>query len=289
MTRSILWSPCLAFPLLLAGAPASAQEVVPTEVGQKEMALLPIKTSGEGIDEVKEPLDELFLTAVEEYDDEFVVIGYSDIQALINLESQKQLLGCEDDSCLAEIGGALGVERMIAVEVARVDGEWVTTATLINTLTVVAEARTSVIYVGEPADYLETIPSIIEELFRRTPFYRGMHPAYRYTEIALGGVGLLAAGAGTYFGLKARSDHNRATSTTEPGGQKFVSSGRTNQRNANIAFIASAVLVVASATVLTLEIVGEDDDEPQATTNLSVGAGAVVLPQGFGITVSLGY
>ena len=38
-----------------------------------------------------------------------------DIQDMLALESEKQLLGCSDDTnCLAEIGGALGVSYLVA-------------------------------------------------------------------------------------------------------------------------------------------------------------------------------
>ncbi len=41
----------------------------------------------------------------------FDVIGKSDINSLIGFEKQKQVMGCSDDSaCLAEVGGALGVD-----------------------------------------------------------------------------------------------------------------------------------------------------------------------------------
>jgi hypothetical protein len=44
----------------------------------------------------------------------FDVIGKSDINALIGFEKQKRVIGCTDDSsCLAEIGGALGVEYIL--------------------------------------------------------------------------------------------------------------------------------------------------------------------------------
>jgi hypothetical protein len=41
------------------------------------------------------------------------VVGKSDIQAALQLEEQKQLLGCTDESCIAEIGGALGVRWVV--------------------------------------------------------------------------------------------------------------------------------------------------------------------------------
>jgi hypothetical protein len=44
----------------------------------------------------------------------FDVVGRSDIVALLGFERQRQMLGCGDDSCLAEMGGALGVELIVA-------------------------------------------------------------------------------------------------------------------------------------------------------------------------------
>lgn len=44
----------------------------------------------------------------------FEVIGRSDVAAILGLEKQKAMLGCaEDSNCLAEIGGALGVQYMV--------------------------------------------------------------------------------------------------------------------------------------------------------------------------------
>jgi TolB-like protein len=46
--------------------------------------------------------------------DKFEIIGRSDINSMIGFDQQKKILGCTDDSnCLAEIGGALGVEYVM--------------------------------------------------------------------------------------------------------------------------------------------------------------------------------
>lgn len=51
------------------------------------------------------------VSGVKKYD----VVGSSDITSLLGLEKQKQLLQCgENSSCLAELGGALGVEYMLS-------------------------------------------------------------------------------------------------------------------------------------------------------------------------------
>ncbi len=49
----------------------------------------------------------------------YKVIGRSDITSMLGLEAQKDMVGCEDDSCLAEIGGALGVDELVSGSLAK--------------------------------------------------------------------------------------------------------------------------------------------------------------------------
>lgn len=51
----------------------------------------------------------------------FEVISQADVSAMIGFEKQKQMLGCSDDSsCLAEIGGALGVDFVLSGQVGQI-------------------------------------------------------------------------------------------------------------------------------------------------------------------------
>lgn len=68
------------------------------------------------------------------------VITAADIQNMIGFESQRQLLGCSEDdsaSCLAEIGGALGVDYIVGGQVNRLGDTWLLTLSLID----IAQAR----------------------------------------------------------------------------------------------------------------------------------------------------
>jgi len=54
------------------------------------------------------------------------VISRDEIQAMLRFESDKQVLSCSDDvSCLIEIGGALGVDFLVAGSVGRLGEAWV--------------------------------------------------------------------------------------------------------------------------------------------------------------------
>lgn len=53
------------------------------------------------------------------------VIGKSDIATILGLERQRELMGCTDSSasCLAEMGGALGAQYIVAGAIARVGSQ----------------------------------------------------------------------------------------------------------------------------------------------------------------------
>ena len=64
----------------------------------------------------------------------FDVLSRADIQRMLEFESEKQAIGCESDtSCLAEIGGALGVALLVNGSVGRVGDSWILNLGLTDT------------------------------------------------------------------------------------------------------------------------------------------------------------
>lgn len=51
-----------------------------------------------------------------------LVVSMEEVRAMLALESDKQLSGCGDDSCLAEIGDALGVDGLVVGQLLDLDG-----------------------------------------------------------------------------------------------------------------------------------------------------------------------
>ncbi len=71
------------------------------------------------------------------------VIGRSDIDSMLGFEKQKQMLGCtEEASCVAEIGGALGVEYVIVGSLGRIGGLYRLDMKLVETSKGRVRART---------------------------------------------------------------------------------------------------------------------------------------------------
>ena len=135
--------PIFFLALMLAAAPAIAQGVKP------KIAVLGLKAA-KGIDEgTVRLLDELLLTEIQEAGS-FEVFGSSDIASMITLEEQRiQLTGCNDDSCLAEIGGALGVNLLVASSVGAVGDKWLLNVKLLDVSTAKVLKRSSEIVAGE--------------------------------------------------------------------------------------------------------------------------------------------
>ncbi len=91
------------------------------------------------------------------------VIGTDDIKALLSLDKLKQLTGCNDESCLAEVGGALGVEWLVAGSIGQLGGRYVLELRLMNVQTVTVARRTT--HSGSTLErLLDVIPEMAEEL-----------------------------------------------------------------------------------------------------------------------------
>lgn len=55
-----------------------------------------------------------------------------EIAAVLGAEREKQLLGCSDNSCMAELGGALGVDNLLAGTVGRVGKSLIVSLTIVD-------------------------------------------------------------------------------------------------------------------------------------------------------------
>jgi hypothetical protein len=105
--------PLVLVPLLiLAQAPADATRI----------AVFDFATTGLAEAEAK-ALDATLvgLVAAEAQTLGYGVVSSADLSAMLSLEKQEDLLACEDNtSCLSEIGGALGVDLLVAGTVSKV-------------------------------------------------------------------------------------------------------------------------------------------------------------------------
>jgi TolB-like protein len=94
------------------------------------------------------------------------VITRREIETVLSLEAQKQLLGCQSDACIAEIGGALGVERIVAGDLAKLGESWLVHLKVVETKKVKVAAQSDRrIRGGTIDDVLDALPPMVAELF----------------------------------------------------------------------------------------------------------------------------
>jgi len=121
MARNLLAVLCLA---VLVAAPAVSAG------GRTKIAVLDLKASG--VDQTLAA--NLTAVVVGEVSKVklFDVISRQEIMQMLNFEEERQQLGCTDASCLAEIGGALGVEYLVTGAVGKVGDLYLVNMQLID-------------------------------------------------------------------------------------------------------------------------------------------------------------
>jgi len=116
-------------------------------------------TGGAGFDErAVGTVEELLLVALQ-HTGRLRVTGQSDIARLVGFERRRQLAGCEDSSCLAELAGALGVDFVASADLGRLGELRTVTFKLIDVRT--AEA---VVRVARRVNDDAALPDALEDL-----------------------------------------------------------------------------------------------------------------------------
>jgi len=140
------------------------------------------------------------------------VIGRGDVVAMIGFEQQRLLLGCEESSCMAEIGGALGVRWLVSGTLARLGRETVLSLKLIDLTSAAVVARTTRRAPGEDrlADQSEGAVAELVAVSPLAPKAEGK-PA----TIVVSGLAAVAIGAAVVFGMQAIQAADRWRAATD--------------------------------------------------------------------------
>ncbi len=145
------------------GAPtadAAASEASP-QAAKSKLAALGI--SAEGDPQLARTYLDVLVTALGEtgvYD----IISQNEMNAILGLEKLKDVAGCDQASCMAEIGGALGVERIVTGSVSRVGDATVVSLQLINVKYGNVENRVSMPWTGREGAIVDVIAAAAQSL-----------------------------------------------------------------------------------------------------------------------------
>ncbi|HEY3446910.1 MAG TPA: hypothetical protein VGK67_11125 [Myxococcales bacterium] len=112
--------------------PAEAAPAPAKKKSKPRIAVLDVRTAGTLDPKTFEGLSGLIASEIAARASAVQVIGSGDIRAMVGFEREKQLMGCSESACLAEIGGALGVDWMLTTEGSKLGGTWILTMVLID-------------------------------------------------------------------------------------------------------------------------------------------------------------
>jgi hypothetical protein len=137
------------------------------------------------------------------------VVGYSDIQAMLDNEAAKSMLACDGTNCLAELGDAMGARHLVHSSLGRIGAQYVLNLKLIDVEKATVTSRvTRQVGVEDEAALLEVVRSAVRELMTgevgvvATPSPGGLPWA---PVLAIGGavMGVGGAAVGVVFGSMA--------------------------------------------------------------------------------------
>ena len=154
-------------------APAAASEPT-TREDRKLLAIAVYELEAQGVDARQARVVQATLLAELRKLDRVTVIGTDEIQAMLQHEANKQLLGCAQDSCLSEIADALGVDVLVVGALARVNDEHVFGLKRVDQTAAKVTGQVNRRFTaGNGEEFLVAVGPAVEELFPDVPLRPG--------------------------------------------------------------------------------------------------------------------
>lgn len=151
------------------GSPANVQDITPGRASSPLFAprrepaesvfVLDVQRFGGVEPGVAELLAERLLTSLRVLG--YRSVGMADLTALLDAEQRRELIGCDDVTCMAEIAGALDTDFLLRTNVGRVEGRLTVHLALLERADARARAR-----LGEDFDSVEDTLAAVETLLR---------------------------------------------------------------------------------------------------------------------------
>lgn len=201
-------------------------------------------------------------------------IGMDEIKDMLSHEANKQFMGCEDnEACLAEIAGALGVDELISGSLSKVQDSHVLVMRRIdqNRAKVVGTVDKR-LKAESGQEFLAAVGPAVEELFPEYPVREGITrgvprdvalrldppPLPKWVFWSAAGAAAATAVGGGLFAYLAHDSEKQWNDTVNAGtpggvpGDTLVSIGNTatsRAHTANALFISSGVLAVGAGVI----------------------------------------
>ncbi len=182
-------------------------------MAEEKPKILILKLSSQTVEkETLKSLDAVLEVEVSKYNN-FDSLSTNDVKQLLELEKEKQLAGCFDDSCLGELAGALGARFLIFGDVGKLGSKLMVTLSLFDAEK--AQSSSRVLLQGADVDALaQTFPQGVEDLLKQgiekidLQKNSSLSPAVYYSGLGLTGAAAAGAmvAAGMIFYYQAEKD-----------------------------------------------------------------------------------
>jgi hypothetical protein len=275
--------PCLLAPVALAG-----------EGPRPRIAVLDVKPVGPFDPNLVAGLSPLVATEAARFPVQ--VLSGGDVANLLGAERRRQLLGCTETSCLAEIGGALGAGHLLVTDVSQVGEVWLLSMTLYDL------TRTKV--VKRLTERVEKVSGLVD---RVSPAVRQLLSAFappgglvvsvsappppppsrapRYAGMVLDGAGVAVLALGVGFGVAAKGSYDTAdrlrTTALPSDYSAFEGAKSAARQQALVADVLYGVGAAALATGLVLTFTGLASERAAVVPMAARGGAGVLVAGGF--------
>ena len=222
-----------------AASPKPEPEKASEPLGEGAVAVLELKAMHGVEASLAALLAEVVLTRLAESKAFPRVIGGSDLRDLMSLEQQKQVMGCGDDSCLAELGGALGVPFLVSPSLGKLGSVFVINLKVTDVENASVKGRISreVATVEALKGELEAaVDELLVQVFALQPPAAPAaearpameRPRWRRLSWVVGGVGALSLGASYGVHRAAVDAFDQSSKTLADYDEAFVQTQQAN-------------------------------------------------------------
>ena len=213
---------------------------------QKPKLAVPAVTAELGVPQGSANLLGEVISADIQQSGKFEVISAADIASMIGLERTKRMLQCAEDSCLTELGNALGADLMLRTTVGSIGNLRVLSLTLIDTKRGGVKGRQTET-VSDDSALVAAGHRLVAKLLDLPPPPSAGMTTKRKVGFGLLGGGAVLAGVGAAFGVAAENGFNSYQTT--PTNPSLASSAQGNAHAAD-AFYGAAVVAGVIAVYL---------------------------------------
>ena len=254
----------------------------PPEVKSISVAVFPFEAKGFEPKTVK-ALNDVFLGEARKIKG-YKVVSTGEVEQLLNIEQQKQMLGCNDNSCAVEIAGALGVDSVVLGGLARIGKSITANIRRVNSRTAEIEANHSeTISATEGAEedvLLAAVRRAAKKVFPGEALAEPETGGGRVWTWVAGGVGLAALAVGIVgtvllTGAKSDADKSKGQDVTQQWYDDTKSRGERGALLSNIGYAVGGAALAGAVVLFFLEAPG-DDAQPMVFRLLPAGNGVVM-------------